>query len=78
VYLEGSYASRKRGAEVVNEEIAKRLARDGHEVIFWLAGLKWRARGIVDGYKIVRLGIAGVCIGKRIAITATLRGWADL
>lgn len=25
---------RSGGAEVVNEEIAKRLARDGHEVVF--------------------------------------------
>ncbi len=45
------------GAEVVNEELAKRLARDGHEVIFLVAGFgKTAYEEQRDGFRIVRLG----------------------
>lgn len=48
---------RSGGAEIVNEEIAKRLARDGHEVIFLVAGFGDASREEMrDGFKIVRLG----------------------
>lgn len=48
---------RSGGAEVVNEEIAKRLARDGHEVIFLVAGFDGaKPEETRDGYKIIRLG----------------------
>lgn len=45
------------GAEVTKEELAKRLARDGHDVILLVGGFK----GCVshekrDGYRIVRIG----------------------
>ncbi|MDD4606959.1 MAG: glycosyltransferase family 4 protein [Patescibacteria group bacterium] len=45
------------GAEVVNQELAKRLAQDGHEVIFIVGGFDGCAKEeIIDGYKIIRLG----------------------
>ncbi len=45
------------GAEVVNEELAKRLARNGHEVIFLVGGFNGgQKEEIIDGYKIIRLG----------------------
>jgi glycosyltransferase involved in cell wall biosynthesis len=45
------------GAEVINEEIAKRLTRDRHEVIFLVANFRGGAREeIKDGYRIIRLG----------------------
>lgn len=48
---------RAGGAEVVNEEIAKRLARDGHDVVFLVAGFDGAAcEERRDGFKIVRLG----------------------
>lgn len=48
---------RSGGAEVVNEEIAKRLARDGHEVIFLVAGFDdAKPEEQREGYKVIRLG----------------------
>ena len=45
------------GAELVNEELAKRLVVDGHEVIFIVAGFKGGAvEEMINGYKIIRLG----------------------
>ncbi len=45
------------GAEVVNEELAKRLAADGHEVIFLVGGFTGgEAEEMRDGFKIVRVG----------------------
>ena len=58
------------GAEVVNEEIAKRLARDGHEVIFLVGGFKGSPiEEQIDGYRVVRLVTGGVYIGRPIATT---------
>jgi len=68
------------GAEVVNEELAKRLAVDGHEVIFLVGGFKGGvAEEDKDGYRIIRLG-------NRVSVywraykyyKNNLRGWADL
>ena len=45
------------GAEVVNEELAKRLIKNGHKVTLLVAGFKDAPREeVVDGYKIIRLG----------------------
>ena len=76
------------GAEVVNEEIAKRLARDGHEVIFLVGGFKGKsAHGdevclpeeTIDGYKVVRLGNRWSVYWKAYRYyKKNLRGWADL
>jgi glycosyltransferase involved in cell wall biosynthesis len=45
------------GAEVVNEELAKRLATDGHDVVFIVAGFPGGDRTAErDGYRIVRVG----------------------
>jgi len=45
------------GAEIINEELAKRLVKDGHTVIFLVAGFKnCKNEEIKDGYKIIRLG----------------------
>lgn len=45
------------GAEVVNEELAKRLSADGHEVIFLVGGFDGGAvEEERDGLKIVRMG----------------------
>ena len=45
------------GAEVVNEELAKRLADDGHEVFFVVGGFDGAAKEEDrDGFKIVRVG----------------------
>ena len=68
------------GAELINEEIAKRLARDGHEVMFLVAGFPGsEVEKIRNGYKVIRLG-------NRYAVywhayryyKKRLRGWADL
>lgn len=45
------------GAEVVNEELAKRLVADGHEVTFVVGGFKdCKQEEDRDGFKIIRLG----------------------
>ena len=45
------------GAEIINEELAKRLAKNGHKVTFLVAGFKDAPREeVIDGYKIIRLG----------------------
>ncbi|MEA3449356.1 MAG: glycosyltransferase family 4 protein, partial [Patescibacteria group bacterium] len=68
------------GAEVVNEELAKRLTKDGHEVIFLVAGFKGaKKKEIRNGYKIIRLG-------NRFSVywhvfryyRKNLKGWADV
>lgn len=68
------------GAEIVNEEIAKRLATDGHEVIFLVGGFEGGASEEKrDGFKIVR-------VGGRYSVywyayryyKMHLPGWADL
>lgn len=70
---------RSGGAEIVNEEIAQRLARDGHEVIFLVAGFG----GAIEeetrtGFKIVRLGNHfSVYIEAYKYYKKHLQGWAD-
>jgi glycosyltransferase involved in cell wall biosynthesis len=68
------------GAEVVNDELAARLARDGHEVVFFVAGFRGAAPETTRrGYRIVR-------VGRRFtsylaAVPEYLRrwqGWPDL
>lgn len=45
------------GAETVNERLAEHLAKDGHEVIFLVAGFNGGAREEeIGGYKVIRLG----------------------
>jgi glycosyltransferase involved in cell wall biosynthesis len=76
------------GAEVVNEEIAKRLVRDGHEVIFLVGGFKGKGEHgdevclpeeTIDGYKVVRLGNRWSVYWKAYRYyKKNLRGWADL
>jgi len=68
------------GAELINEEIAKRLAHDGHEVILIVAGFPGgEAKEMRDGFKVIRVGNrytvywhAYRCYKKH------LKGWADL
>lgn len=68
------------GAEIVNEELAKRLAADGHEVVFIVSGYEMAvAEEIVDGYKIVRLGNRWtVYFAAWRYYLQNMQGWADL
>lgn len=68
------------GAERVNEEIAKRLARDGHEVILLVGGFKGGAAEVQrDGYRIVRLGNRYTVYWHAYRhYKKYLKGWADL
>jgi glycosyltransferase involved in cell wall biosynthesis len=68
------------GAERVNEEIAKRLARDGHEVIMLVAGFPGAGEEeIRNGYKIVRLGNRYTVYWHAYRYYKNyLQGWADL
>ncbi len=68
------------GAEVVKEELAKRLARDGHEVLLLVAGYSGSIpEETREGYRIVR-------VGGRFSVywhayryyTQHLIGWADV
>ncbi len=67
------------GAEVVNEELAKRLVRDGHEVKFIVGGFDGcEAETTRDGFSIIR-------VGGRVSVyweayryyKQHLQGWAD-
>ena len=68
------------GAERVNEELAKRLVRNGDEVIFLVAGFPGaKDEEIVDGYKIIRVGGRWTVYWKAYRYyTNNLQGWADL
>lgn len=68
------------GAERVNEEIAKRLARDGHEVIMLVASFPdAEEEEIRDGYKIIRLGNRYTVYWHVYRHYKNyLQGWADL
>ena len=68
------------GAEVVNEELAKRLVADGHKVTFLVGGFAGGLKEeIINGYKVIRLG-------GRFSVywhcykyyKKNLVGWADL
>ena len=68
------------GAEVVNEELAKRLVQDGHEVVFIVGGYKGGTHEeIRDGFKIIRLGGRySVYWHAYRYYKQNLVGWADL
>ena len=68
------------GAEVVNEELAKRLVRDGHEVLFVVGGYKHSEPEVHrDGFKIIRVGGRFSMYWHTYQHYKThLRGWADL
>jgi len=68
------------GAEIVNEELAKRLAKDGHEVVFLVRGFPGgKEEEIVDGYKIIRLGNYHTVYWEAYKYyKKNLKGWADL
>jgi glycosyltransferase involved in cell wall biosynthesis len=68
------------GAETVNEELAKRLVRDGNEVIFLVAGFKNCIKEeTIDNYKIIRLGNRWTVYWEAFKYyKANLVGWADL
>jgi len=68
------------GAELVNEELAKRLVKDGHEVIFLVAGFKGaEKKEIIDGYKVIRLGNRWTVYWQAFCYyQKNLKNWADL
>lgn len=68
------------GAETVNEELAKRLARDGHEVIFLVGGFPGgKYEEMRDGFKIIRLGNCWTVYWKAFRYYKKhLQGWADI
>ena len=68
------------GAEVVNEQLAKRLVADGHEVIFLVRTFRGAAdEELVDGYKVVRMGNHHTVYWEAYKYYRKhLVGWADL
>jgi glycosyltransferase involved in cell wall biosynthesis len=69
------------GAEVVNEELAKRLVKDGHSVTFITSGYKNSLpfEDHPDGYKIVRVGNRlSVYWRTYLYYKRYMKGWADL
>ncbi len=68
------------GAEVMNEELAKRLVRDGHEVILLVGGYKGsRKEEVINGYKVVRLGNRFTVYWEAFRYYSQyLKGWPDL
>jgi glycosyltransferase involved in cell wall biosynthesis len=75
--LKNPYAG---GAEVVNNQIAKRLVADGHEVVFLVrqfAGAE--DEEIIDGYRVIRRGSYHTVYFEAFRYYRKhLRGWADL
>lgn len=71
---------RSGGAEIVNEEIGKRLARDGHEVVFLVAGFgSAKSEEMRDGFKIIRLGNHYSVYWQAYKYyKKNLQGWADV
>ncbi|MCX6759633.1 MAG: glycosyltransferase family 4 protein [Candidatus Nealsonbacteria bacterium] len=68
------------GAEIVNEELAKRLVQAGYEVILLVAGFKGSLKEeIIDGYKVIRLGNRWTVYWQAYKYYKKhLVGWADL
>jgi glycosyltransferase involved in cell wall biosynthesis len=68
------------GAEVVNEELAKRLVKNGYEVIFLTAGFSdGKKEELIDGYKVIRLGNCWTVYWQVYKYyERNLIGWADL
>lgn len=68
------------GAEVVNEELAKRLVQAGHEVIFIVSGFaNSQPKEEIDGYQIIRVGSRWTVYFRAWRYYKRhLQGWADL
>lgn len=68
------------GAERINEEIAKRLARDGHEVILVVGRFPNSPPEVQrDGYRVIRVGNRYTVYWMAYRYyKAHLQGWADL
>lgn len=68
------------GAEMINEEIAKRLVRDGHQVTLLVGGFAGgEAEEMCNGYKIIRLGNRYTVYWHAYRYYKNcLKGWADL
>jgi glycosyltransferase involved in cell wall biosynthesis len=67
------------GAELINEEIAKRLVRDGHQVRLIVGGYPGATREVMrDGYSITRIGNRFTLYWHAFRYYRNhLRGWAD-
>jgi glycosyltransferase involved in cell wall biosynthesis len=68
------------GAEVVNEELATRLVRDGHQVTFLVAGFAGGAQHLKrKGFTIIRVGTRWSVYWQAFHYYQQhLRGWADV
>ena len=68
------------GAEAINEGIAKKLAENGHEVIFLVAGFKGsKKEEEIDGYRVIRVGGRWTTYFQAYKYyKKNLKGWADL
>jgi len=68
------------GAEVVNEELAKRLVQNGHEVVFLTGGfVGCEKEETKDGFRIIRLGGRFSVYWHAFGYyRKNLQGWADL
>lgn len=68
------------GAEVVNQEIGRRLAKDGYRVIFIVAGFSGgRRKEVIDGCQVIRVGSRfSVYFEVYKYYQKHLCGWADL
>lgn len=71
---------RSGGAEIVNEELGKRLARAGHEVVFLVAGFGQAGEEEVrDGFRIIRLGDHYTVYWQAFRYYQKhFQGWADV
>lgn len=68
------------GAELLDSEMAKKLAENGHEVTFMVAGFKGGlSEEMIDGYKVVRVGDKWSVYWMAFRYYRKyLEGWADL
>lgn len=68
------------GAELVNEELAKRLVKEGHNVIFLVSGFpNTPVEESINGFKIIRLGNRYTVYWLAYRYyKRNLQGWADV
>ena len=68
------------GAEVFNEELIKRLVKNGYEVTILTSGFKdSQSDEIIDGYRVIRVGnLISVYWNAYLFYKKNLIGWADL
>lgn len=68
------------GAELVNEELAKRLVQDGHEVIFLTSSYKnSRPEEDINGYRVIRVGNKFTVYYRAFKYyKKNLKAWPDL